>query len=1159
MHESDTDDEGRATPLEALNTKRAKFQSVERADDAAVREEYQLLREAEQLGHTGSYSHDLRTGAIRWSDETYRVFGYEPKEISPSLDFVVSHVHPEDREKFTEANQALVEEDKPYDVEYRIVRKDGSIRAVCSRASLERDPAGRPVRLFGALQDITERQQMERELRVLSARHEAIVAEVPDIIAEVDAHKVYTWANQAGLEFFGPDVVGREAAFYFEGAQDTYKIVQRLFNGDPHVFYLESWQRRRDGEKRLLAWWCRALVDAEGNVTGALSTARDITDSKRAEEALREREEIYSAIVNQAADAIALVDAQSGRFVEFNRAAYESLGYRREEFAQLTVSDLDVEIGPEKIHEHMAAAFARGEAVFETRQRRRDGQLRDSRVSVRSVSIRGKDYFAAVWSDITQRRQAEEALKESERQISESLAFNRKILNTSSIGILTYRESGECTSANEAAAKIAGTEVASLRAQDFHQIQSWKKSGMYEAAREALRTGTEQEIETHVVTTFGQDVWLHLRFSSFLSGGEKQLLVFLQDVADRKRAEEALRENEQQLSSIYNTVGDVIFHLEVETEGQYRFVSVNPSFCRVTGLSQEQIVGKTVTEVIPEPSLTMVLGKYRQAIEAKTIVRWEEVSDYPTGRLTGEVSVAPVFDDQGKCTHLVGSVHDITERKRAEEALRENEAKLKTILDSSPCAIIVSDLEGRVVDANNVSLKMFGVSAKEEAIGRSALEFVSPEDRDRARDNLVKIPGDGPSGEVEYVLLRSDGSEFIGNVSSNLIRDADGRPVRIVMVASDVTERKRAAEALRESEEMLSAVVGKAKDGIILIQDGRFRFVNRALADMLGYRREELLAQPFINFVAPESRELVAQRVEARLRGENPPSVYEARILRRDGKLVDVELAATVIQHRGKLADVGIIRDITERKLAEERLLAHEGQLRVLASELSLTEERERKRIAGELHDHACQSLVLARMKLDELLATMSGPQAEAFRGISSTLNETIEGVRELTFDLSSPTLYKFGLEAALEELLDDKFRSQMDLEYSFSDDHQPKPLTDDVRVLLFQSVREVLINVIKHAQAHRISLDIRRTEGSIRIAVTDDGIGFDVDGVFSLPARHRGFGLLNIKERLDYVGGAFEIDSRPGEGSRFALVAPLKREDRDSGRDYDAGQNSAR
>jgi len=136
---------------------------------------------------------------------------------------------------------------------------------------------------------------------------------------------------------------------------------------------------------------------------------------------------------------------------------------------------------------------------------------------------------------------------------------------------------------------------------------------------------------------------------------------------ERQHVEEALRDREQRLISIYNTVEDVIFHLVSEPEGQFRIAFVSAAFLRLTGLSHEKVVGKTVNEVIPEPSLTIALGKYRKAIEEKTVVHWEETSDYPAGRLTGDVSVSPVFDKTGTCTHLVGSVHDITEVKRAQE------------------------------------------------------------------------------------------------------------------------------------------------------------------------------------------------------------------------------------------------------------------------------------------------------------------------------------------------------------------------------------------------------------------------------------------------------------------------------------------------------------
>jgi len=161
-------------------------------------------------------------------------------------------------------------------------RKDGSLiptEVSTRRITWDGQPA-----MMSICRGITQRKQAERELQILSSRNQAILEAIPDIITEVDTSKVYTWANQAGIEFFGEDVIGTEASFFFEGEQDTYDTVQPLFDGAEDVFYVESWQRRRDGEKRLLAWWCRVLKDASGNVTGALSSARDITDLLRAEE-----------------------------------------------------------------------------------------------------------------------------------------------------------------------------------------------------------------------------------------------------------------------------------------------------------------------------------------------------------------------------------------------------------------------------------------------------------------------------------------------------------------------------------------------------------------------------------------------------------------------------------------------------------------------------------------------------------------------------------------------------------------------------------------------------------------------------------------------------------------------------------------------------------
>jgi PAS domain S-box-containing protein len=182
-----------------------------------------------------------------------------------------------------------------------------------------------------------------KELQALSIRQDAILTAVPDVIMEVDTNKVYTWANRAGLEFFGEDVVGKEATSYFEGEQNTYDAVQPLFEGEVAVLYIESWQKRKDGETRLLAWWCRELRDDQGNVTGAISTARDITEHRRSAVEIRESEERFRAIFERSTVGKSLT-APDGKLLRINNALADMLGYAIEEvqhrnFAQITHPD----------------------------------------------------------------------------------------------------------------------------------------------------------------------------------------------------------------------------------------------------------------------------------------------------------------------------------------------------------------------------------------------------------------------------------------------------------------------------------------------------------------------------------------------------------------------------------------------------------------------------------------------------------------------------------------------------------------------------------------------------------------------------------------------------------------------------------------------------
>ena len=307
-------------------------QSEERAAQKALRESEERFSTVFSASPIGISITRIANGQfIDVNDAFLSMFGYTREEVvgHTSLELRV-YADPEDRDRFV---GLLREEGRVHDIETKFRRKSGEIGDLLVSAELI-ELAGEQ-HMLALMHDITGRKQAEESLRALSARQEAILAAVPDIIMEVDTNKVYTWANRAGLEFFGEDVIGKEAAHYFEDEQDTYDVVQPLFNGGEDVIYVESWQRRKDGQKRLLAWWCRVLKDERGNVTGALSTARDITERKQAEEEHQKLE----AQLRQAQKMEAVGRLAGGVAHDFNNMLGVILGYADMALSRLNPAD----------------------------------------------------------------------------------------------------------------------------------------------------------------------------------------------------------------------------------------------------------------------------------------------------------------------------------------------------------------------------------------------------------------------------------------------------------------------------------------------------------------------------------------------------------------------------------------------------------------------------------------------------------------------------------------------------------------------------------------------------------------------------------------------------------------------------------------------------
>ena len=322
----------------------------------------------------------------------------------------------------------------------------------------------------------------------------------------------------------------------------------------------------------------------------------------------------------------------------------------------------------------------------------------------------------------------------------------------------------------------------------------------------------------------------------------------------------------------------------------------------------------------------------------------------------------------------------------------------------------------------------------------------------------------------------------------------------------------------------------------------QFLKINATLCRMFGYTEKELMALTWNDITHPDDIRMGTENEEKLFKNEIPYYKAEKRYLKKNGEILWARLTVSVIHKKDGsiLYFFSMIEDITERKQADEHIIKYQKQLQSLASELSLAEERERKRIASELHDRIAQSLAFSKIKLSALREKVSSTEAgHIVEELHETFEQLIQDARSLTFELAPPILYELGIEKAIEWLAE-YIHKESGLTVNFKRDKQNKLLTDDIRITLFQAVREAMINVVKHAQAQNIDVFVEKAGSNIKIQVADDGTGFDVAQTITPDLRISGFGLFSIRERIKYLGGSLEVNSKPGIGTSITLQAPL-------------------
>jgi PAS domain S-box-containing protein len=452
--------------------------------------------------------------------------------------------------------------------------------------------------------------------------------------------------------------------------------------------------------------------------------------------------------------------------------------------------------------------------------------------------------------------------------------------------------------------------------------------------------------------------------------------------------------------------------------------------------------------------------------------------------------------------------------------------------------IFVHDMDGRITFWNHGAELAYGWK-REEALGQLSHELLKTEYGEPLIRITARIIRDG---WWEGELIHTTRARRKVTVASRwaLRKQADGRPVAILEIDTDVTERRRAEQEMAEARKYAENIVATVQEALVVL-DPQLAVLsaNRSFCETFGAAPEHVRGRSLFSlnggiWDVAQLRDKLAEVVSRNASFQDFELEYDAGVPRSfllsarpiHGQVAGAEMVLLVIQ------------DMTERRRQQREIEADKQQLASLTEELMMMEERQRRQIAATLHDSIGQSLIFAKRELGALLQKV-GPEAQnSLRQVAGQIADAIKQTRDLTFELSPATLYTFGLQAAVEELAE-QFAECEGFACRVEGPGEPMPIAGQVRAMLYRSVRELLVNVAKHAGAGNVVIALEHDGRSVKVVVQDDGRGF-ATCTLSECSREHGFGLFSIRERLTHIGGKFDIESAEGEGTRVTLVAPL-------------------
>ena len=497
----------------------------------------------------------------------------------------------------------------------------------------------------------------------------------------------------------------------------------------------------------------------------------------------------------------------------------------------------------------------------------------------------------------------------------------------------------------------------------------------------------------------------------------------------------------------------------------------------------------------------------------------------------------------------------------------------------APVGYFTFDRSGMILNVNPTGALLLGKD-RDSLLSQPFSEFIASDSLDIFQSHSQRLFESHKKHTCDVKLLNGNGCSPWVQLESVAVQNGNGGLDQFRTVINEITDRKLAEEtlrqardeleqkvfertaelekineqlraqiseceyaeaALRESENKYSTLVEDALIGVYINKDGKIEFANDKFAAIYGYSKNEMIGMDSTMLVHPEDRLLVKELREKRLRGEKVPSEYEIRGLKKNGDTIWVMRSLSLINYQDGPAISGIVQDMTTRRRTEEALRESDKELRILSNQLLSTEEKERKRMARELHDGIGQALSAIKFSVENSLRELrNSPDHAEFKSLETVIpltQKTIEEVRRIVQDLRPSILDDLGILATINWFCREFQNVYSTIRIKRKIEIQENDIPSPLKTVIYRILQEALNNVSKHSQADSVLLSLQKKHDGVELKVRDNGMGFNLTEAISLKPSRRGFGLASMRERAQLSGATFDIKSAEREGTTIRVV----------------------